>query len=71
VQRLSDRRPYKPPDFRGARRRARRELRERGKFELVGRDEGSLVITHLRADYRTGGLGMFRIKVRGKEIMLS
>jgi hypothetical protein len=29
-----------------------------------------LVITHSRADYRAGGLGMFQEKARGKEIML-
>jgi len=43
----------------------------KGEFELVGGCEDSLVITHLRADYRAGGLGMFQEKVRGKEIMLS
>jgi hypothetical protein len=43
----------------------------KGEFELVGGGEDSLVITHLRADYRAGGLGMFQVKVRGKEIMLS
>jgi hypothetical protein len=36
-----------PPDFRGARRTARWDLRERGKFELVGGGEDSVVITHL------------------------
>jgi hypothetical protein len=43
----------------------------KGEFELVGGGEDSLVITHLRADYRAGGLGMFQVKFRGKEIMLS
>jgi hypothetical protein len=38
---------------------------------LVGGGDDSLVITHLRADYRAGSLSMLQEKVRGKEIMLS
>jgi hypothetical protein len=49
----------------------RAEICAKGEFELVVGGDDSLVITHLRADYRAGSLGMLQEKVRGKEIMLS
>jgi hypothetical protein len=60
-----------PPDFRGARRVPCAGNCVKGGFELVEGCENSLVITHLRADYRAGGLGMFQVKVRGTEMILS